>query len=218
MRKQESHSETPPVGYLDYLQWHQGKTSRWSWLAIRSNLETVEGFYRGLGWTIGERALKLDQAPEVITPVYALLQPVGVVYEWILVTYPWGKTDRDEIATQAKLAAKQLTTKTFWTTTIDNEITYELLDWGDRAEYAQLSNTFTFESQLRNQPGENLLDGELIEGFPKFQFLIDEILVDLFIYLLPCIVVKTDTGFGYWESPDTKVSLAQAKVLHPPTN
>lgn len=215
MRKQARHSEEAPIGCLDYLEWHQGKTSNWAWLAIRTELERVEGFYRGLGWQIGPNAQKLEELPGQFNTTYGLLQPLGRSYEWIIVTYPWDKIDRELISSQAKLAAQQLTTKTFWTTTIGSEITYELLDWGNRVEYAQLSDSFVFESKLRSQPGEDFLSGELIDGFPKFQFLIDEILLDLYIYLFPCTVIKTDSGFAYIESKNAQVEVAQVKVLLP---
>lgn len=215
MRMRARHSEEAPVGYLDYLEWHQGKTSTWGWLAIRGQLEEVEEFYQGLGWRIGASAPKLEAIPPVFTPAHGLLQPIGRGYEWIIVSYPWDKIDGGLMSSQAKLAAKQLTTKTFWTTTIGAEITYELIDWGDRVEYAQVGDNFTFESKLRPQPGENFLDGELIDGFPKFQLLIDEILVDLHIYLFPCTVVETDGGFGYLESDGARVLVAQVKPLIP---
>jgi hypothetical protein len=215
MRKRALHSETAPVGYGDFLNWQKDKTADWGFLAIRAELEAVEDFYRSLGWTIGGNIPKLMEMPAQFVSTYGILQPVGRGYEWIVVTYPWHQIDRAEISRQAQLAAKQLTTKTFWTTTIGNHITYELLDWGNRAEYAELSDTFTFESQLRNQPGENFLDGELIDGFPKFQFLIDEIFADLHIYLFPCTVLQTDGGYGYVESPDTQVMVAQVKQLNP---
>jgi hypothetical protein len=215
MRKQARHSEEAPIGHLDYVAWHQGKTPNWAWLAIRAELEAVEGFYRGLGWQVGENAPKLQELPQQFNTTYGLLQPMGRGYEWIIVTYPWDKIDRDLIADQAKSAAKQLTTKTFWTTTIGAEIAYELLDWGDRVEYAQLSDSFTFESKLRSQPGENFSDGGLIDGLPKFQYFIDEVLGDLHLYLFPCVVIKTDHSYGYFEAPNAAVSVAQVKIISP---
>ncbi|MCS6959436.1 MAG: hypothetical protein RMK91_05235 [Pseudanabaenaceae cyanobacterium SKYGB_i_bin29] len=215
MRKIEVHAEAPPVGYIDYLTWLQGKTTQWAWLAIRAELEAVEEFYRRLDWQVGPALSRLPADSAYSNTVTVLVQPYGKSYEWVLTMYGWDNIDRSVLAQQAQQASQELTTKAFWTTTIGSAITYELLDWGKRQEYAQVNDTFTFTSLLRQTPKENFLEGEMIEGLPKFQLLIDENLGDLFVYLYPCVGVKTADGYAYLLGDNCRAPIAQVKLLTP---
>lgn len=215
MRKIEMELEAPAIGYVDYLAWLQGKTNQWAWLAIRADRENVEANYRNLGWQIGEQLSPLPSDTPIGETVTILVEPYARSYEWTTILYPWQGIDPSLLSQQAQQLSQKLTTKAFWTSTIGQEITYELWDWGKRQEYAHLRDKFTFESTLRQTPGENFLDGELIEGFPKLQWLIDEILADLFLYLYPCVGVKTASGYGYLVGDNCRALIAQVKLLTP---
>lgn len=214
MRKRAIDVESAPVGFGDFLVWMQDKSPNWEWMAVRSPLTDVRKFYRELGWELTESVTKLTDVSNPET-CYCLCDPLGKGYEWVILMTPWQTSDREMLSAQAKTISQKLTTKSMWCSQQGSEITYELLDWGDRVEFGSLGKTFTFESTLRPPSPEDFLDGTLIDGFPKFHLFIDEVLADLHLYLFPCAAVKTEAGYGYIESADSQNLVRQVQVIIP---